>query len=158
MPTDLRKAQIGLETVNGGAAGTAVSPTVILSGTPSNRDISGYKQIPENVNSMQDFADTYQTFKKGQMMLPGLGVSFEQLPYILAASIRGKVNGVQDGAGSGYIYEFTVLNSAEDIRIIAATIGFTASTKKIDDSGNGLAFVKSGDTIEISGSVSNDGI
>ena len=40
----------------------------------------------------------------------------------------------------------------------AATIGFTASTKTIDDTAFGLKAFQTGDIIEISGSTSNDGL
>jgi hypothetical protein len=43
-------------------------------------------------------------------------------------------------------------------KITATTIAFVAATRKITDSGNGLAGFKDGDTIEVSGSVANDGI
>jgi hypothetical protein len=40
----------------------------------------------------------------------------------------------------------------------ASTISFAASTKRISDSANLMAFFKTGDTIKVTGSVSNDGV
>lgn len=44
-----------------------------------------------------------------------------------------------------------------DVKVTAITIAFVAATKKITDSGNGLAGFLTGDKIKVSGSASNDG-
>ena len=158
MPTDLRWVQIGNETINGGAAGTPATPTVRLRGTPEYHDLSSYERREEEIGYQMANEDTYQEYTLANLRIPDNIISYEQLPYYLASSIRGKVKGVQDGSGSGYIYEYPILQTAEDMRAIATTISFTAATKKISDSGNGLAFAKAGDTIKVSGSSLNDDI
>ena len=40
----------------------------------------------------------------------------------------------------------------------ASTLSFTAATKTIADTANGLAFIKAGDNVTITGSVSNNGV
>jgi hypothetical protein len=45
-----------------------------------------------------------------------------------------------------------------DVKLVADTIAFVLATKKITDSGNGLADFLTGDKIRVGGSTSNDGI
>jgi hypothetical protein len=66
----------------------------------------------------------------------------------------------------GLAQKYTVLSTGQysgtvnlDVpEYAAATLSFTAATKTIADSASGLASVKTGDTIRIVGSVSNDGV
>ncbi len=54
--------------------------------------------------------------------------------------------------------QYTGTSNVDLIHRTAATIAFVSATKKITDSGNGLALFKTGQTIVVTGSASNNGV
>ncbi len=150
---DFRKFQIGREIKNTGAAGSPVAATAIMRGQWVGSDDTPVNFPTENIGMQQDTTRGYIPFVLGSIKQGPDPVTFEQLPYILAAAIRGIVTGQADGAGSGMIYDYPWPTTAASVEKTATTISFTTATKTISDSGNGLGFIKPGDMIRVSGAV-----
>lgn len=156
--TELRKIQLGRERKNGGDAGTAVAATAVWRGQGLGEDQTVKKRPNENVGLFLPTTRQYTAYNLAGCKLGSDPATFEQLPYVLAAAIRGIEKGTRDGAGSGYVYTYDLPKDPAAVELTAITIAFAMATKKITDSGNGLAFVKTGDLIQVDGSTSNDGI
>jgi hypothetical protein len=148
---DLRLLQIGAEKKNDGEAGTAVACTEIWRGESSIKDLTPVGFIPEQVQNLIGVDRSKIMYYLGGLTMAATPLTAEQLPWILRAAIRAVEAGVKDGAGSGYAYDYTVPMTPATIQKTAATIAFVSATKKITDSGNGLAWVKTGDLIKVSG-------
>ena len=99
----LRKIQLGVETT----PGTAVAATTIWRGPAS-----GIEDLRETVFAQEDVGviggvdRTYVPKLGAQLSFGDTEATFEQLPYILLAGVDGSVSGVQDGAGSDYVWTF----------------------------------------------------
>lgn len=154
---DFQKTQIGPEIKNGGNAGTAVAATWLWRGVIIASDDSKREYPNEGLARLMPSTRNVTPMVMGSLKQGPDALTFEELPYILNASVRCLKKGIKDGAGSGYIRTYTLPLVQSDLVYTAATISFTQSTKTIADSGDGLAFVKTGDLIRISGSTSNDG-
>jgi hypothetical protein len=148
---DLRLLQLGAELKNGGEAGTAVDCTAIWCGESTYKDETPVQFIPEQVQNLIGTDRTKIPYYLGSLVMQPTPMTAEQLPWILRAAIRAVETGVKDGAGSGYAYNYIVPMTQATLYKTAATIAFVSATKKITDSGNGLAFVKTGDLIKVSG-------
>lgn len=148
---DLRLVQIGAELKNDGAAGTAVACTAPWRGEGTWRDETPIQFVPEQVQNLVGYDRTKLPYNLGSLSLDPTPLTAEQLPWILRSAIRAVEKGTQDGAGSDYTYDYIVPMTPSTMHITAATIAFVSSTKKITDSGTGLAFVKTGDLIKVSG-------
>ncbi len=154
---DFQKFQIGPEVKNTGAPGTAVAATWLCRGTWIGSHDSSRVHPDENLGRIMPGTRTIQpSIKDGVGQGPD-PLTFEELPYLLNAAIRSLKSGIKDGAGTGYIRRYDWPIAPSSIEIKAITISFTTGTKIIADSGNGLAFVKTGDLIKVSGSASNNG-
>lgn len=154
---DFEKFQIGSEIKNAGAPGTAVVATWLNRGTWIPTHDSARVHPDENLGRMMPGTRVIQPSIKDGLTQGPDPLTFEELPYLLNAAIRSLKSGIKDGAGSGYIRRYDWPIGPNTIEIKAATISFASATKKIADSGTGLAFVKTGGLIKVSGSTSNDG-
>lgn len=96
----LSKIQLGGEVT----PGTAVPATTIWRGP-----FAGLEDVREVVFPEEDISylippdRSYVPFVEGQIAFPETEATFEQLGYFLQAGVA-KVTGVQDGAGTGYVY------------------------------------------------------
>lgn len=152
---DLRLAQLGLELVKG----TPVASTVRLRGNPGMVDLSEFVKPEENIGFMGGVNDQYQKHALAQLLQPADPITFEQFPYVCNAGIRGRETGIADGGGgSGIVYTFPFPVQSSDVELIGTGIAFVNATSTITDSGSGLAIFIVGETIEVIGTVSNDGI
>ena len=104
----LRRAQLGAETT----PGTAVAATAIWRGRIT-------LQSDEKVVLPEEDAGVFGGYDRSYIPFLGAGADFEetpatyeQLPYLLNAGIAAATP-VQDGTGSGYIYTYTLAESAE---------------------------------------------
>lgn len=99
----LSKIQIGKETV----AGTAVAATAVWRGLGAMQDNRNIKVVDENVGYLPTLNRTYTERLLAAITFEQTEATFEQLPYLLNAGVKG-VAGVQDGAGTGYVYTYPV--------------------------------------------------
>ena len=150
---DLRLLQIGAELTNGGASGTAVACTAPWRGEATYKDETPIQFVPEQVQNLVGYDRTKLPYNLGSLSLAQTPMTAEQLPWILRSAIRAVETGSQDGAGSDYLYDYIVPMTSATMVISAATLAFVSATKKITDSGNGLAFIKTGDLIKVAGAV-----
>ena len=150
---DLRLVQIGAELKNGGVPGTAVACTAPWRGEATWKDETPIQFVPEQVQNLLGYDRTKLPYYLGSLSLNPTPLTAEQLPWILRSAVRAVEKGIKDGAGSDYMYDYIVPMTPATMYISAATIAFVSATKKITDSGNGLAFIKTGDLIKVSGAV-----
>jgi len=155
---DFRKFQLGREVKNSGSPGTAVAATAIMRGVWTGSDDTPRNFPAENIAMLVENTRSYVPYVLGSIKQGPDPCTFEQLPYILAAAIRSVEIGQADGVGSGKVYGYPWPKTASDIEKTAATISFTAATKTIADSGDGLGFIQAGELIRVSGSTSNNRI
>ena len=148
---DLRMLQLGAEVKNGGASGTAVACTAPWMGESTYKDETPVQFIPEQVQNLVGTDRSKSPYNLGSLAMLATPLTAEQVPWIFRAAIRAVEKGVKDGAGSGYIHNYIVPMTPGTMHLTAATIAFVSATKKITDSGTGLAFVKTGDLIKVSG-------
>ena len=100
---DLRRVQFGWE--NPAAPGTQVVATARWRApTDGIEDMLTVEQIPEHIGKFTGSDRSTVTAYKSQLALPETPATFEQLPYLLAISLGGPKAGVQDGAGTDYLY------------------------------------------------------
>jgi hypothetical protein len=98
----LKQVQIGTEST----AGTAVTPTARWRGPGVMPDDQRTLVFPdENIGSIPGKDRSYTPMLKSSLALPETEATFEQLGYLLGACIKGAA-GVQDGAGSDYVYTY----------------------------------------------------
>ena len=150
---DLRLIQIGAELKNGGAPGTAVACEAPWRGEGTFQDESPVEFIKEQVQNLLGTDRSKIMYYLGTLSLSQTPMTAEQLPWILRSAIRAVEKGVQDGAGSDYLYNYIIPMNPASLFKTGTTLAFVSATKKITDSGNGLAFVKTGDLIKVSGAV-----
>jgi hypothetical protein len=143
--------QLGAELKNGGEAGTAVACTQPWRGEHTFKPETPVGFIPEQVQNLVGTDRTKIPYYLGSLTMPSTPLTAEQFPWIARAAIRAVEKGVKDGAGSAYAHNYIVPMTPSTLYKTGTTIAFVASTKKITDSGNGLAFVKTGDLIKVSG-------
>lgn len=106
----LRKIQIGLESV----PGTPVAATALWRGLGMLEDQREVVFPDEDIGYISGVDRSYTPKLLAGLSMEDVPVTFEQLCYILAAGIKDVVAGVQDGAGSGYIYNYTAPTTAKN--------------------------------------------
>lgn len=100
----LQRIQIGAES----AKGTSVAATTKWRGMGTLEDARVVENAEENVGILPGLDDTqYIPMLGGKLAMEAVPATFEQLPYILEASIAAATP-AQDGSGSDYIYTYTV--------------------------------------------------
>lgn len=98
----LRHIQLGAETVEG----TAVAATTIWHGPGTMEDLSEVVFVNEDVGYVSKSDAAYSPKKGARFTFEETGCTFEQLPYLLAASVESVVTGAADGAGTSKIYQY----------------------------------------------------
>lgn len=97
----LRRVQFGKENTSG----TQVAATTLWRGTANGiEDTRVIEAIEEQVGKLGGTNRSVVTRFGSTLALEETPATFEQLQYLLAMSFGGPVTGVQDGAGSDYIY------------------------------------------------------
>lgn len=98
----LRRVQWAIEVTPGSQVTTA---TVLWRGTANGvEDTRKIEEIEEQVGKLGGTNRSTVTLFGSTMTLEETPATFEQLPYLLAMAFGGPVTGVQDGAGTDYIY------------------------------------------------------
>lgn len=105
---NLRRIQIGAEST----AGTAVAATAKLRMMGTLEDQREIMFAEENVGYLSGVDRTYIPKLLAALSVEG-EATFEQLPYLLNAGIENSA-GVQDGAGSGYVYTYDLPTTAQN--------------------------------------------
>ena len=105
---NLRRIQIGAEST----AGTAVAATAKLRMMGTLEDQREVMFAEENVGYLSGVDRTYIPKLLAALSVEG-EATFEQLPYLLNAGIELSA-GVQDGAGSGYLYTYDLPTTAQN--------------------------------------------
>lgn len=98
----LRYIQLGGEAT----PGTAVAATTIWRGGGAIEEERDTQFPPEDVGIAGGADRSYVDFIGGTLAMDSTPVTFEQLPYILAAGVKSVTTGSADGAGSGKIYAY----------------------------------------------------
>jgi len=105
----LRKFQLGLESTEG----TAVAATAIMRGEAAGlEDNQNVVWANEDVGYLSGTDRTYIDRLSGTYTMPAIPLTFEQVQYMLSAGIENIVSGVQDGAGTGYVYQYDFMTTA----------------------------------------------
>jgi hypothetical protein len=100
----LRKIQIGKEAT----AGTAVSATAIWRGEGTLKDDRSIEFVPEDVGLLEPTDRSYVPKLGGIVTLDETPATFEQVGYLLMASISGVTTATTDTGGSGKVWTFNV--------------------------------------------------
>lgn len=101
----LRKLQLGKEAM--ATHGTAVAATTIWRGTGTIEDTRRRVKVVEDVGTLIPPAREYTAALGADLSMESVEATFEQLPYLLSASIDSVVTGVADGAACKiYTYNF----------------------------------------------------
>lgn len=103
----LRKIQLGVETTSG----TAVAATALWRGMGTIEDTRETVFVEEDVGLLSGTDRSYVPILGASLSLTSTPATFEQLPYIGEMGIK-TVTPAQDGAGSGYIYQYTEATTA----------------------------------------------
>ena len=98
----LRKVQLGYEAT----PGTAVAATALWRGAGVIADDRETVFVDEDIGKVNRMGRTYVPRLGGTVVFDSIAATFEQLPYILAAAIKGVTTGAADGAGTGKVYTF----------------------------------------------------
>lgn len=98
----LRKIQYGFETT----AGVAVPATAVWPGGGILKDTRVIARPAENPGVLAPTSRTYIPKLAAELELEEVEATFEHLPVLLSAAIEQVESGVQDGAGSDYVYQF----------------------------------------------------
>ncbi len=148
---DYEKFQLGREIKHGGSAGTTAAASALMRGQWVGSDDTPINYPTEYIGFKIETTRGYKPYVLGSFKQGPDPLTFEQIPYILAAAIRGIEIGQADGAGSGMIYDYPWPTTDDSVERSANTISFSSATKTISDSANGLGFLQPGDLIRISG-------
>lgn len=97
----LRKIQGGKETTKG----TAVAATFLWRGNGTLEDQRELTHVDEDIGYLSGVDRTYTGKYLAVLEMEEIEATFEQLPYILEGGVIAETP-AQDGAGSGYIYEY----------------------------------------------------
>jgi hypothetical protein len=99
----LKRIQLGKES----QLGTEVAATTYLAMEGDLVDESEIVYPPEDIGIIGGRGRAFVPKKDGTVDLPETPATFEQLPYLLNMGVKG-VDGVKDGAGSGYVYTYAL--------------------------------------------------
>ncbi len=103
----LRKIQLGVES----AKGTAVAATALWRGQGVIEDQTEVMFPEEDIGYLSGIDRSYIPRNMAAITFEQTPATFEQLGYILDAGVK-TVSGVQDGAGTDYIYTYTFPTTA----------------------------------------------
>lgn len=103
----LRKIQLGVETT----AGEAVAATALWRGMGTIEDTQVMTFVEEDIGLLSGTDRSYVPMLGASLSLTSTPATFEQLPYIGEMGIK-TATPTQDGAGSGYIYQYTEATTA----------------------------------------------
>lgn len=113
----LRRIQLGKETT----MGTAVVATTIWRGMGVLTDDRELVMPAEDIGLLVKADRVYVPRLGAVLSLDEVEATYEQLPYLLAASLEKTVSGAADGGGSGQIYQYdqatTVANAVQTFTI-----------------------------------------
>ena len=105
----LRKLQLGKETTGG----TAVAATTIWRGMGVIKDNQEVIHPEEDVGYLGGTTRSYIARYWGELSMPEVEATFEQLPYIFEAGVAAETP-TQDGSGSGYIYNYVAPTTTQN--------------------------------------------
>lgn len=103
----LRKLQLGREATSG----TIVPATTLWRGVGALEDKREITFPPEDVGIFAGTDRSYISLIEGGIDLESTPMTFEQLPHILEMGVK-TLTPVQDGTGSGYIYQYDFPSTA----------------------------------------------
>jgi len=103
----LRKIQLGVES----AKGTAVAATALWRGQGVIEDQTEVMFPEEDIGYLSGIDRSYIPRNMAAITFEQTPATFEQLGYILDAGVK-TVSGVQDGAGTDYVYTYTFPTTA----------------------------------------------
>jgi hypothetical protein len=103
----LRKIQWGPEST----PGTGVAATKIFRGVGTIKDNFSVARVSEDVGIIGGTTSVNNPMKGGTLSVSQTPATFEQFLHILEMSIK-TASGVQDGAGSGYVYTYACPTTA----------------------------------------------
>lgn len=107
----LRKIQLGLESVSG----TPVAATELFRGIGTLEDKGPVEIVEdEDIGIIGGDDRSMRPMLLGGISMEDTPATFEQLCYLLAAGVKDVVAGVQDGAGSGYVYAYPFPTTAKN--------------------------------------------
>jgi hypothetical protein len=104
----LSKVQLGQEAT----AGTEVAATAVLHGMGRLEDLIEVVKVETDVGIFSGPDYTYIAKYEGQLAVPAIEASYQQIHYPFAAGVENIVSGTQDGAGTDYIYQYDVATTA----------------------------------------------
>lgn len=105
----LRAMQLGVESV----AGTAVAATAEWRGLVAGIEaLDEIVMVPEDVGNYGDADRSAKVNVGAQIQVPETAFTFEQFPYFCEMGIKTAA-GVQDGAGTDYVYTYAFPTTAE---------------------------------------------
>lgn len=107
--TKLSKVQLGQEST----AGTAVAATQIWRGSGRADDQREVVFVDENIGILPQVNRTYIPKLAAGVEFAETPATFEQLSYIFSGGVEDVTTGVQDGAGSDYIYQHDAATTAQ---------------------------------------------
>ena len=99
----LRRIQMGWE---GATPGTAVPTTATWRGTGTVEPLNTVVFSPEDVGWLTGTDRNYTSKREAQLVLGPDEATFEQFPILCELGIKAQKTGVQDGAGTGYLYTY----------------------------------------------------
>jgi hypothetical protein len=105
----LRKIQLGKESVSG----TPVAATTIWRGIGTIEDQREKVYPEEQVGILGGTNRSYVARTWGELAMPSVEATFEQLPYIFEAGVAAEVP-TQDGAGTDYIYNYLAPTTSQN--------------------------------------------
>ncbi len=130
----LRKIQLGVES----AKGTAVAATALWRGQGVIEDQTEVMFPEEDIGYLSGIDRSYIPRNLAAITFEETPATFEQLGYILDAGVK-TVSGVQDGAGTDYVYTYTFpTTSANSIKTYTIEGGDDQQAEEME-----YAFVKS---------------
>lgn len=107
----LRKLQLGKES----SAGTAVAATTIWRGVGTLEDQRKLEWPVEDIGYVSGLDRVYVPQLLAALAMDSVPATFEQLPYLMEASVKAVATGTADGsAGTGYKYVYALPTTAKN--------------------------------------------
>ena len=104
----LRRIQLGREQTSG----TGAAATAVWRGLGTLEDMTEVTFPEETVGLLSGTDRAYIAKEGGKLEMEDVEATFEQLPYILEASIKAVNTGVTDTGGSGKVYTYPLATNA----------------------------------------------